>query len=314
MLKFLSPLVLLCCLSLPPVTVSAQNPPGPDFDPEHQRTVRLVTPDLSAEVIARPLPPPATGLIRSIILKTKTGEALIPLSFEFNQVNAVVEGPPGKLVITGMATGSVYVIGILEVAAGKVVDTFRCYEPSISPNGYYVAFTKFFGPHTALSPDFHNMVYNVARSPSENRPPGIRRENNVDVGFALYPPGIGNSTDDNSDVSPESAHTFGGGYFWRDSQYFFVDRTVRKVQVVWVTIANETAMVHGAAISPSQLGLGHYDVLPRLADVDLEDAKVKFTIYSGVTRPLVVSLADFVSLGSVDLRGQPSGLRAADIF
>src|ERR1700733_10840501 len=109
MLKFLSPLVLLCALPMPSVTASAQNPPAPDFDPEHQRTVRLVTPDLSAEVIERPFPRPATVLIRSIILKTKTGEAIIPLSFEFNQLNAVVEGPPGKLVITGMATGSVYV-------------------------------------------------------------------------------------------------------------------------------------------------------------------------------------------------------------
>jgi hypothetical protein len=54
---------------------------------------------------------------------------------------------------------------------------------------------------------------------------------------------------------------------------------------------------------------GIYDVPPRLANVNLEDAKVKFSIYSGVTRPLVVSLADFVSLGSVDLRGQLSAVR-----
>jgi len=306
MSKRFSPLVLLCALSLACVT-AAQNRPALDFDPEHQRAVTLVTPDLSAEVVAK-APEANTGQSRSILLNTRAGKAVVSLPFEFAQVNAIFLGPSQRLVIEGMSTGSVYVVGIVDTAAGRVVDIFTCYEPATSPDGYYIAFTKLFGPHSAPSPEDHSMIYSVARSASENRPRGIRADDEVDVGFAVYPWGIGNAMADNLEVPSKSAHTVGGGYHWRDSQYFFADRAAGKVEIVWVAIANEIATVHSLAVSASQLGPTQNGFPPTLVDAKLEGDKLKLAVSTNQARTIVASTAEFVRLGSISLSGQPAAV------
>jgi hypothetical protein len=308
MSKRFSLLVLLCALSLACVT-AAQDRPALDFDPGHQRAVTLVTPDLSAEVVAQ-APDASTGQSRSILLNTRAGKAVVSLPFEFAQVNAIFLGPPQRLVIEGMSAGSVYVVGIVDTVADKLVDTFTCYQPAISPDGYYIAFTKLFGPHSSPSPEDHSMIYSVARSASENRPRGIRRDDEVDVGFAAYPWGIANSMADNLDVPRKSAHTVGGGYRWRDSQYFFADRVAGKVQIVWVAIANEIATVRSLAMSASQLGPARNDFPPTLVDAELEGDKLKLTVSTNQARTIVASTAEFVRLGSISLSGQPAGAAA----
>ena len=277
-----------------------------DFDPSHQRPVKLVTPELSAEVIAK-ADDPITGVSRSIMLKTGSSKALIPLPFQFEQVNAIVQGPPGRLLIVGMSGGDMYEVGILDTAADKVIDRIECYNPAVSPEGRYVAFTKFYGPHSTPLPDDHDMIYNVVRSPAENRPRGITTDDKDNVGFALYPWGIGNSYGDNGNVPPESAHV-SGWYFWNGSQYFFGDRTAGKLHVIWVAIASGTATVRSAAVTQSQLGPERKDFFPWLEGAELAGDKIHLTVrIASRSLAVAVALSDFVSLGSVDLNGQPAG-------
>jgi len=187
-----------------------------------------------------------------------------------------------------------------------VIDRFTCYEPAISPDGHYVAFTKLFPPHSSPSPEDHSMLYNVARPATENRPTGIQVDDRTDVGFALYPWGIG-TTANNINVPAKSAHTVAGGYFWKDSQYFFADRSGDRLEIAWVAIVNETATVSSFTVPRSQFGPERDYFPPRLVNVELEGGKVKLTISTNQSQTLVATLADFVRVGSIDLRGQPAG-------
>jgi hypothetical protein len=157
MTKRFSPFVLLFALTLACIRAGAEDEQRLSFDPAHQRALSLITPDFTAEVVAQ-RPDPESRQTRSIVLNTRTGKITVPLSFEFAQVNEIVEGPPGRLVVVGMPTGSVDVVGIIDINLGKVIDTFTCYEPAISADGHYVAFTKLFPPHSSPSPEDHSML------------------------------------------------------------------------------------------------------------------------------------------------------------
>jgi len=288
-------------------TGAAQNQRPLPFDPEHQQPVMLSTPELTAEVMAYP-PNRATGQARSIRVKTPGGESLVPLPFQFYQVNAILQGPPGRLVVVGMSGGYVYEIGILDVAAARVIDRFTCYSPAVSPNGRYVAFTKFYAPHFLPSPEDHSMLYLAAGSPSENRPEGIPLDNDVDVGFAIYPPGVGNWKADNMNVPPGSAHTVAGSYVWKDSsEYFFADGTASDFAAVWVSIGDSAAKVGRLDLGSQFRGQETHYFPPRLSSATVSDNTLRLHISTNVSRTVSVSLADFVSVGSVSLTGHPAG-------
>lgn len=302
MSKLFALLILLCAL-LRGVLAVAQISREPDFNPEHQPEVALTTPDLTAVVVAQP-PDPNTGQTRSIVLTSKAGRVTLPLSFDFAQVNSISRGPAGKLVVVGMPTGTVYVVGIIDTAAGKLIDTFTCYQPAISPDGRYVAFTKLFPPHSSPSPDDDSMIYDVAGGAAANRPAGVSPDEKIDVGFALYPWGIGTRAN-NINVPAKSAHLVAGDYLWRDSQYFFADRSGGNVHIVWVAIANGAATVRKLTLPQSDLVQIRDDFT--LTNAELEGDEVKLTFHTNQDRTVVLSAADFVHLGSVDLRTPPTG-------
>lgn len=285
----------------------AEQPVG--FDPDRQIPISLVTADFRAQV--RAFPETATGQTRSIRLTTRDGVSEILLPFQFRQVNGIARGPFGKLVVVGMSAGAVYDIGIIDLAAHRTTDQFWCYNPSVSVDGQYIAFTKFFGPHSSPSPEDHSMLYVVARTARENRPVGIELDDIVDVGFALYPFRIGNWKADNISVPAETAHSVAGRYSWEDpNQYFFADFVDREVSIVRVAISDGKADVYRQTVTSSQLK-GEFNKYfpPRLSDVIAEGGNLKLTFSSNVTQSIVISLADFVNVGSVNLKEQPLGRR-----
>ncbi|MGH9530737.1 MAG: hypothetical protein ACRD2S_12565, partial [Terriglobales bacterium] len=191
----------------------------------------------------------------------------------------------------------------------RVTDYFTCYIPAISADGQYVAYTKFFAPHGAPSPDDRALLYVVSESPAENRASGIRLDDHIDVGFAVYPAEIGNREADNVDVPPELAHTVGGFYIWKDSsRYIFADITANEFSVVSVTVDSGKADVRRLVIPPSQLGPLVSNYFPiRLSSATFENDKVRLILSSNITRPVVINMSDFVDVGSVNLTQRPKG-------
>jgi hypothetical protein len=298
----------LCIFLAACAIVAAQDHGALPFDPAHQRPVTLVTPEFSAAAVAQPANP-TTGQTRLIRLKTRAGESSIALPFGIYQVNSIISGP-GKLVVVGMAAGAIYEIAIIDVASARLLDYFTCYSPAVSPNGRYIAYTKLFAPHGTPSPDDHAMLYDVAKSPLENRPPGVRPDDYIDVGFALYPPGIGNREGDNVDVPTNLVNVVAGYYFWEGhNQYFFANRSADEFKVVWVTVNGSIASVRDVVIPPAQLPAKQSGFPPRLVDVSLEGDHVNLSLMSTAQRTIQVSLPNFISIESVDLGKPPLGAK-----
>ncbi len=285
-----------------------------DFDPDHQQPVTLETATLSAEVIAN-APDPVTGSSRAIRLSYRSGakEVLVRLPFLFAQINSLRQGPAGRLIILGMATGSVDEIGILDTKANKLIDDFMCYEPAISPEGKYIAFTKFYPPHGIESADDHSMLYAVAHSPQENRPKGTQLSNDEDVGFEIYPPGKGNWTRDNIGAGDQPDNIVAGGYIWKsDDQYFFaygVSIAPRGIaaqpSLVWVSIGDGTASIRTVSVIQEKQA-SEYASPAYLQMIDVTDSG----FIAKFSKPVLKSVfhrEDFAGAGSVDLTALPMG-------
>ncbi len=276
------------------------------FDPNHQPAVMLTTPELNAQVLAQPRDP-QTGQTRSIALKTSAGEAAVALPFQFAQVNALAKGPSGRLVVVGMATGSVWEVGIIDVAAARLIDKFMCYSPAVSPEGAYIAFIKMFGPHSARSPEDDVMLYDVALNPAANRPSGISLDDEINLGFELYPWGIG-TTADNEDVPTQSANIVGGGgqFLWKDSEFFFWSRATGKYQIVRVAIAGKGATVSSSSLSESELRPAPEPLAMFLEDITNEEGMVRAILSLGSSHKFPVSAPEFKRLGTADLSALPA--------
>jgi hypothetical protein len=295
------PAVVACILSLG--TASGQVLQG--FHPDRQEPLKLVTPEYTAEIIPRPRDP-NTGESRSIFRLTREGrESSVTLPLQFYQVNSFIQGTRGKLIVVGMSGGSAYEVGVVDVAARRLEDRFRCYSPSVSPDGQYVVFTKFFAPHGIPSPDDHTMLYFVARSASENRPSGAGLGDEIDVGSPLYPAGIGNREADNVDVPPTEGHVLVSYYVWQGpDDVFFADNCAGQIRVVWAQIKRGTAAVRDLVAPPQQIEAAK-QYLTRQGFLSLKPAgdSLQLVINSNPKHPLVVS----VGLGNFEAAGTPRG-------
>jgi hypothetical protein len=230
----------------------------------------------------------------------------VPLPFQFQQGNAIRQGPAGKLIVLGMAAGYVYELGILDTNASRIIDHFNCYAPAISPDGQYIAFTKLFSPHSSPSPADHSMLYVVALSPPENRPHGISLSDETDVGFEVFPPGKGNWKADNMNVALGSDYSVAGGYIWKGTdQYFFADGSGAELSLVWVSIGDGSASVRTATLV-RQKSVGGYAPRAMLRKVDLTDSAVSVA-FSQPAFNRTLRHDDFGISGSVNFKSLPIG-------
>ncbi|MGH9644153.1 MAG: hypothetical protein ACRD3Q_17245 [Terriglobales bacterium] len=184
------------------------------------------------------------------------------------QVNEILEASPTKAIIVGMLNGDSWVFAVLDLLAYRVVDTVWCYEPTISPDGRYIAFIKFFPTHFVYDVDDHYMLYDTRLSPMQNRPPGTSSAAGelflaINAGTPVYPPGIGNKDGDNTGVAPEDAHQIAcqSFFWWQDSTgYVFADRYKGELYLVKVEVPPTTG---NPAVSRAQIT--QFELCGRLA-------------------------------------------------
>jgi hypothetical protein len=76
----------------------------------------------------------------------------------------------GNLVILADLGGGVMDLVILDIATAAIRDEFFCYDPVLSPNGRFIAFTQFFPLHGADAEGTNNFeaLYDVTMSPAMN--------------------------------------------------------------------------------------------------------------------------------------------------
>lgn len=161
--------------------------------------------------------------------------ALVTLPKEVVQVNEI-RAFKNMGIISGMVNGSVSEVLIIELDRLAVVWQFYAYNPSISPNGQFIAFTKFFPPHFAEGTSDTNLLFDL-NSIANTRDTSLG--DRVNVGTVAYPPNATNREGDNTGVPANQSHHFlSQDFFWApDSQnYVFADTYNEVLSLVVVKV------------------------------------------------------------------------------
>ena len=174
----------------------------------------------------------------------------------------------------------------IDVSTGKIVDSMLCYSPAISSTGRYVAFVKFFPAHGLTNVEDHYGLYDVAVSPTLNRPT-TKPLNDATVGKIIYPIGIGNIADDNVEIIGRPLHEMAGErFFWNDSGEWcvFADRAGSTLTIVMLhAIAGKVIVATHAFAEADICGLAK-PCIERLLDVEYINegrATLTFRDFSG---------------------------------
>jgi hypothetical protein len=179
----------------------------------------------------------------------------IDLPSEIVQVNEIQEGPGDRAIVIGMVNGSVFEAVILDTHSIRVVDYFLAYSPSISPDGRFVAFVKFYPAHFAVGTDDHYLLYDVSRSAPENRAANVSSSDHVDVGIPAYPRGI-NRAADNADVpGVQQHHMMAQAFFWQSDsdRYAFADEYAGGIDLVVISTSGGLPVATKVGISRGEI-------------------------------------------------------------
>ncbi len=191
------------------------------------------------------------------------------------------------IVLTGFVSNAeTSLIVTVEVSSGRIIDKVLCYSPSVSPAGRYVAFVKFFPAHGLSSAEDHYALYDVSLTPAQNRPTK-KPLNDATVGKIVYPPGLGNTADDNVEVKGRPLHQMAGEqFFWSDSGEWciFADRVDNLTTVVVLQPLARRLFVSTRSFSDSELCGTEVPCVERIIEVKFNmpsHADITFRDFSG---------------------------------
>ncbi len=208
------------------------------FDPAHQKPITYSDASVRVRLLAG-----KAGDSLTILTLGSQVEKRVALPDEIAQVENVRKVVGNKLVVHGMINGSGSEIVIIDLSSARQVDKFVCYGPSVSPDGRYIAFIKFYPAHFSDGTDDHYMLYDLSLTPAENRPSGVGQDNWLIAGRCVYPVGCGNRAGDNNGVPEESRHLSSSGLYWnsaKDDEFVFADR-VGLSEAVTIVLAEVAA-------------------------------------------------------------------------
>src|SRR2546427_5633177 len=166
---------------------SAQNHLDPDigFQPEVQQPLSYEQGD---GTVVRTMGQPE--MFQLLITRLGRPEMTVALPTEIAQINSIDPAVDNKAVVIGMINGSAYQIEIVDTVNARIADEFLAYRPTLSPNGQFIAFVKMYPAHFVDGVSDYVMLYDLTRSASGNRPPGVTTDQEIDVGMPVYPPNI----------------------------------------------------------------------------------------------------------------------------
>ena len=136
-------------------------------------------------------------------------------------------------------------MSVVDLKTQKVIDSFYCFYPSVSPDGQFVAYNEWFPLHPdPYHPSSVYYIYDLTKAPDENRmkpePNQKGNPNPFDAGCPVYPKGSGRKPASNLVEDPTLAHSMvSRGMFWLDHEHIFtfVDQCsgINKIVMVDVT-------------------------------------------------------------------------------
>jgi hypothetical protein len=137
----------------------------------------------------------------------------IPLKYSLYSIEEVCPASGRRLVVFG-DVGNGTSLYVIDGANPSLLDTVLAFYPRMSPDQTWVVYVKFYPRHTELPPSTEYLLYDLSRTPRQNRAPGVRLDENVDVGTSIYPPGWKNEPGDNVGAPQGQRHGMAPPFFW----------------------------------------------------------------------------------------------------
>jgi hypothetical protein len=202
------------------------------FSPQNPVPVSYSDAEVSIEAVSRN----EHAALRIVEKNGHTGEVDMPSEVE--QINVIRRVQQDVVVVLGMNNGDLSDVTVVQLSTGKILDKFFCYLPSLSPDGRYIAFVKFYPTHPGIPVEDHYMLYDTSKSPAENRPIGIPTTDWMNVGTTVYPMGVANAPFDNYRKADHSVAFY--RFIWSpDSQtLLFADRSHSSIAVVRIALGS----------------------------------------------------------------------------
>jgi hypothetical protein len=171
-------------------------------------------------------------------------QSVVQMPWGFAQVDQISMGPVGKAIIRGWGSSAVEEAVILDYSSQRLIDDFWGYDLNVSPNGRWIALTRFYAPHGSDVPiDDKYRIYDVAQSASWNRPsrPGYYKGGTptlIEVGRPVYPLKATEIYRDSFDIQDGSEHQSASRFFWTadSGTLLFADSQQGLMSVVMVAL------------------------------------------------------------------------------
>jgi len=192
-----------------------------------------------------PLPPDVSATVtddRAVLhIRQGTTDAVVPLMLGtlHSSISEIAEVCPltdGRLVV--FATGGWPTdVHVVDPARAAQLDSFSASGPVLSPDQRWIAYVKFIPPRPDESSSEY-MIYDLTKTPAQNRPPDVVLTETETVGRVIFPPGHENVFGSGIGLPEELLHLGGGSLYWApDSRaILFEDRTASGPGIVLVTL------------------------------------------------------------------------------
>jgi hypothetical protein len=182
-----------------------------------------------------------------------------PVRLDMDEViDQVCELPDHRIAVFGSSGAYGTNVSIIDTEKGALVDTFLVYDPVLSPDKRWLVYRKFFPRQTDLPASDEYLLYDLLKSPTQNRPsePFSMDRLDTDVGTPIYPLGWKNEPGDNIGAPEDQRHSHISPFFWSpDSRAIVFADMLREDKPDLVLIAIDGKGATTASIYPySPLG------------------------------------------------------------
>jgi len=177
----------------------------------------------------------------AVNIETTSGfKGLVELPPEIAQVNEIRGSRKDQAIVIGMVNGSAFEAVILNTRTGSITDRFFAYSPTVSPDGQFVAFVKFYPSHFVQGTDDHYVLYDSFRSPIENRSNNVSVNDYTNVGLPVYPRGVNRDGDNTGVPEQNQHHMMAQRFFWQSDskRYAFADEQGGQLKVLVVSVGS----------------------------------------------------------------------------
>jgi hypothetical protein len=176
------------------------------------------------------------------------------LPFFYGTTAHIRRGASGKFILFVQSSSSTDGVVILDPAGLTIEDAYMCFQPSVSPDGRYIAFTRLYPPRSPAPEDrsAFAVLYDVLDDKALNRHQRGAEVLDGDVGMLAYPTKLSTGPMGHEHWQGP-IHVHNSGYAWApDSKSFaFID----------------TVETLGGALNAGSAGSGTiYAVIVKLAD------------------------------------------------